>query len=356
MALEFTEQVTVRVWRNIKTAGFMPSSHFGHASVELRASYIPTNDRMQVSFWPGGDGAGKGMSGIRAQASANNDDPLDDKLGEMGLLTSLRLEVGYRQEAGIAYPPEWDGLLRDMGKSPLRTPRPGQKPSSFENADGIPLWSQSQESKIKLPALQHLRGLWGLPIRPIMRWWQTFQAANPSYRALSTNNNCAGVALMALEAGGAGAFLPLPTLFIYAEPTQVERYALGLRSVIEQTEIATNKLILEIDAARKSGLLKPSTGEQKDGLWTMAEWKKQSALGPMQPRSGAIRDIDDALARYHAATWAGDYNKKFTGFVKLVRSIAAHRQDKAASARSAAILALAAQAVALLKGSGPMHQ
>jgi len=355
VALEFSEQITVRVWRNIKTMGFVPSSHFGHASVELRAGYIPTNDRMQVSFWPG-SGAGKGMSGIRAQEGSSNADVLDDKISEMGKLTSLRLEVGYRQDAGIPYPPEWDVILRDNKKGPLRTPRPGQKQSGYEDNDGFPLWSQSQESKIKLPALQHMRGDWGLPIKPIMRWWNGFQATTPDYQALSTNNNCAGVALLALEAGGAGAFLPLPSIFIYAEPVQVERYAIGLRSVIEQTEIATRTLADDIAAAKKSGALKPLAGEIKDGMWTVAEWKKHSALGPMQPRSSTIRDIDDALAKYHGKSWATDYQGKFTAFVKMFRSIAKHRQAKGESARSSAVLTLGQQAIATLKGDSAMHQ
>jgi hypothetical protein len=93
MALEFTDQVTVRVWRNIKTAGFMPSAHVVHASVELRASYIPTNDRLQVSFWPG-SGAGKGMSGIRAQPSFSNEEPLHDKLSEIAILTLAGQALG----------------------------------------------------------------------------------------------------------------------------------------------------------------------------------------------------------------------------------------------------------------------
>jgi hypothetical protein len=354
MAKQYTNQVTVRVWRNVKRYGTLPTSHFGHAAVVLRGAFVP-RDHLQISFWPR-DGAGLGRTALRKQPGAFTERAFDDKWSEMNRLTALRLEVGYRQREGIDVPPEWVEALRDLGRAPLAQARPGQTRLDDVDDDGFPMWSQSPETKFALPGLGSRPRHWGLSITQVKKWWEAFSASHPTYQALSFQN-CAGVALMALRAGGADAFVPLPHVHIYAEPVQVEHYAQRLQVELDHLEARSAALDQDIRAALASGALRPAmlAGDQRDGLWTVEEWKRRSALGPLQPRSAGIRAIDEALATYHALDWRRAYTSKYYALVQVFRGVTAHRQQKADSARSTAVLTMGLHVLALLRAPGPHY-
>lgn len=38
----YSEQAVVRIWRNIKKFGMMPTGHFGHAAVTVTGSMVKT--------------------------------------------------------------------------------------------------------------------------------------------------------------------------------------------------------------------------------------------------------------------------------------------------------------------------
>lgn len=366
MSKVYKNQLTVRVWRNIKTLGGLPSSHFGHASLTmsgifLRGTAEDPRRRLQVSFWPK-DGAGIGMSGLRKQPGAFTDVSLDDKLNEMSKLTAIRLEVGYRQAHGIPYPARWDRFMNNHGKQPINTPRSTQErlgvtsegsTTGDASDQGWPLWSQSPEVKIPLPGFLVSGHHWGLSITRISKWWEKFKSQAPHYQALSFQN-CAGVVLMALREGGAEAFVELPKIHVYAEPVQVEHYAEMLRVEMERFETWTKELDSEIREALDAKLIPPQMlSGTTDGLWTIDRWKEVSALGPLKPRSSAVRDIDDALAQYHSLQWNSAYAEKYWALAQVFRRVVIHRQKRADSERSHAVLGLGLQLLAYLRTPGP---
>jgi hypothetical protein len=363
MSHTFANQVRVRVWRNVKYGG-LPGPHFGHAAVVLHGGVVAgysrdAQPRVQISFWPG-DFAKIGPSALQAQASATTGDALADKRNEMGKWTALRLEIGYRDRNGIPVPDAWRNEIADVGYSPIDAPRSGQSrnpdssyvPSARGN-EGYRIWSQSPELKLDLPGFRNPGLIWGLSLTRCAYWWMNFKNSEPHYKALSFQN-CAGVALMALREAGSEAFAELPHVQVYAEPTQVENYAGLVKVQQERMEAWTATLDADIRQALETGQLKAADAAMglRD-LWPVADWMKASALGPFQPRGSTIRAIDKALSDYHASSWSADYKTKYQALVKVFLGIGQHRQDKADSARSVAVLTLAFQLLKMMRNPGP---
>jgi hypothetical protein len=149
----YTQQAVVRVWRNLKVLGNVPTQHFGHASVTVTGTTVP--QRMQhISFWPK-DGVNNRLGAFRSQEGSttgepdgdSSDGPMLDRVAEMNTLTAIRLEVGYCKTHGIVYPAVWDEALRLAHKSPLFALRQGQK--RLEDVDGKVL--TSNETGIEVP-------------------------------------------------------------------------------------------------------------------------------------------------------------------------------------------------------------
>jgi hypothetical protein len=330
----YTVEVVVRVWRNLKMWGKIPTSHFGHASVEVLSKFVP-GFYQHVSFWPG-DYASKGNA-IKKQSSSSTATPKTDKISEMNRLTALRLEVGYCKQNGIAYPAEWDDVLRETNKGPINTPRPGQKRTGELDDDDLPMWSQSPDVKTYLPGFGAQGRNWGLSTGRMGK------------------QNCAGVALMALEAGGAGAIVKLPKVTIYGEPVQVEDYAESVLAQLNQMESWTDDLEQDIKQAVISGKVKPAPSDNLvDGLWTLDTWKQKSALGGMTVRSANIREIDDAVEKYHQGDWNDGYLKRYKALVNMFVALCKHRQEKPDSKRSEGLLRLGAQILAIVHNPGPI--
>lgn len=256
----FTQQALVRVWRNLKVLGKVPTSHFGHASVTVKGTYVkgsPDGDPniQNISFWPN-DGAGFGNA-FQDQSGYCSDSIVDDKVSEMNKLTAIRLEVAYCKREGLVYPDGWNRALREANKSPLSAPRPGQKQifdpttnralthegASYALKDGsqvpVPLYSQSAQAKFYLPGLGAKGAHWGLNTTRMGDWWIAFEKKDPHYRAFSTQKNCVGVVFQALREGGADAIVKLPQVRAYGEPVQVEQYAIALEKELRRLEAQT---------------------------------------------------------------------------------------------------------------------
>lgn len=351
MSKVFTQQAVVRVWRNVKTMGYMPTSHFGHAAVTIKGSMVP-GFKQHISFWPG-DYASKGNATKKQDGDWTNKVG-EDKRNEMGLPTALRLEVGYCQTHGIPYPDEYNDYLAELNKGPITAPRPGQKRLGLTNSDGLPLWSQSAEAKIPLPGIGCKERLWGLSVRRMGLWWLQFKTTAPYYQALG-KQNCAGVALMGLSEGGSEAFVECPGITVYGEPVQVEKYAKELELQLERMDAWSEQLDADIRKGVMSGVVSSSPNDQlKDGLWTVDVWKQKSALGTFQMRSSTVREMDSALEKYHAADWGAKFTERYKALVKLFLAIVKHRQDKADSARSEAVLRLGSQILTIVRNPGPI--
>lgn len=368
----YTQQAIIRVWRNLKVLGKVPTSHFGHASVTVTGNRVAGTpgqrpNTQNISFWPK-DGAGF-HNAFKDIPGAPSSSTLGDRIDEMNVLTALRLEVGYCQTEGLDYPQEWDLVLRNFGKKPLSQPRAGQKrlvhPGTnqvrlsdelfFEIADGrkvfAPLYSQSAQAKFYLPGLCAEGRNWGLNTNRMSKWWIEFQKTNPPYRAFSPKQNCVGIVLEALREGGADSLVPVPKIHSYGEPVQVEQYAKALEEEFRQLERQTAVLQLEIQS--KYSAMKPvPVSELMDGLWFTPHWKSASALGVMYRRSALIQEIDDLLERFFRLTWKYAYLEKFDLLVRLFRAVVKHREDKSDSKRSEAVAQLGSQILRLLAKRG----
>jgi hypothetical protein len=100
----YTQQAVVRVWRNLKVLGKMPTSHFGHASITVTGTTVPEK-KQHISFWPK-DSIDDRIGAFRTQDGGATNDPSSDRANEMNTLTAIRLEVGYckSQVPPISYP------------------------------------------------------------------------------------------------------------------------------------------------------------------------------------------------------------------------------------------------------------
>lgn len=356
----YTQQAVVRVWRNLKVLGKMPTSHFGHASVTVTGTTVPEK-KQHISFWPKSS-IDNHIGAFRTQGGSATNYASSDRQNEMNTLTAIRLEVGYckSQVPPIPYPREWDEILLAMHKSPLSNPRPGQKRLVDEygnvltdNEDGVtvPLYSQSPQAKFFLPGLMADGRFWGLNLTRIGNWWKEFMKVSPPYQAFG-RNNCAGVALRALQEGGSDAIVKCPNVRVYAEPAQVEEYAKELSIQLERLDTWAKTLESDIKQTIISGQVRvrdvPGV-DVKDGLWTVDAWMKESALGVLYRRGDTLREIDESLTRFHQFTWKDAFVERYEAFVQLFLNIVKHRQDKAESKRSDAVVRLAGQILTILQ-------
>jgi len=348
-----TDKFVVHIWRNVKKMGFMPTSHFGHAAVKIKNAAIPGGVEY-VSFWPA-DGASKGKSAFKKQGAAFQANYKDDAGDEMQKLTAFRLEVGFRKANNVPYPAEWDQTLAQFGKAPITNPRPGQvrdhesaKLRDLDDEDVIYDWRQSAESKVSIPAMGAGGSTFGLSPVAAYNWWRGFKVSAPKYQALGFQN-CAGVALMCLKAGGSEAFLKLPSVTVYTEPVQVERYANDL--LLQINRFNDNAVTLRNDVSNMvatKGYAPTDASELVNGFWPVEVWKKKSALGPLQPRSATIKAIDEALARVHRSLGGTDLVAMNKGVCDLFAHIVHHRNEKADSKRSEAVVRLGHQVLMML--------
>jgi hypothetical protein len=364
MARIFSEQATVRVWRNLKKWGKVPTSHFGHAAVTI-SSKTAFRGKEHISFWPY-DGVDSNREAITKQAGTWSKSSQRDNEKEMSDFTALRLEVGYCQAHEIPYPEEWDKLLRDGNKTAIAEPRLGQNRITMPRtndvakySNGWPRWSQSAEVKIALPGIGSDDSPWGLSVRRMSKWWQRFKDSEPHYRALG-KQNCAGVALMGLREGGAEAFVKCPSIMIYAEPVQVENYARQIEVELERMNTWSQELDTAIRQAQASQSVQPDkmggappVKGVLDGLFSVDVWKQKSDLGTFKVRSSTIRDIDRALKDYHDANWTSKFTSRYEALVKMFQQIVAHHREKSHSGRSEAVLALGSQILTIVRNPGP---
>ena len=155
-----------------------------------------------------------------------------------------------------------------------------------------------------------------------------------------------------LREGGSEAIVKSPNIRVYGEPIQVEQYANELFIQFDRLENWTQTLSTEVDQAVASGqvrVLDVATANLSDGLWTVEGWKTASALGILSRRSDTIRKIDETLEKFHSLTWKSNFLERYEAFVQLFLAVTKHREDKAESKRSDAVVRLAGQILTILR-------
>ena len=319
---EFAQEIVVRVWRDVKKLGILPTGHFGHVSISLAGRQF--GRKVYISWWPG-EGAGKGDA-FRRQAGAAVASHRMDMASEMSSSTREGLE---------------DGTF---------TPRRGQRQMTVydeESGLSVETWGQEPDAKVRLPGLGASGVYWGLSMTRMARWWAMSMSWN-YYRLASKSNSCAGMAGQALAIGGGRAFASGPSALAYLAPHDIEKWSLGIRGALSTLNLGTAEILIQFRHAVSKGELGGSVSAPSCDLWSLDAWKQHSAVR-RATRSSTIRGIDGALAKYHRHHWDGDFQQKLKHLAEITRLLIKHRNEKPDSKRRLASLRLGKQVIDVLK-------
>jgi len=271
----YTEEAVVRIWRNISKSFLglkMPTGHFGHATMTVRGNVNGgSNMRTYISWWPSKTafpdqkslkklvGFGKSLGYAERFYSS-------DKSAEMPDTTRGRLQIGsYRA-------------------------RPGQKQNSGSGA-----WEQSADIKIILPcfSIKDPKAWFGLCAQRIRAWWYYFRSKDQAYQLVSKTNNCAGVAAMALYAGGGGAYAPMPAPLMYMTPINIETWATAILKKLETINQRANWIAANFPLESEILTTVPAANED---IYSVKSFK---ALTTKAAKLGTMQYIYTTLGSFH---------------------------------------------------------
>ncbi|WP_323117712.1 type III secretion system effector BopA family protein [Burkholderia alba] len=246
------------VFRTWACRGF---DHPGHASITIKSQAgadAGPNVYEHVSWWPGRPVSDKLAGASKAKSIK---DYRTEKRLEISDETESKLRAGKEARERILT----DGY-RNAGKADLARarffPRAGQKPS------GPQRWELSAR-KVYFPAVGFNRDkgardqpgrfmLFGLDEAAILRDARTVKQAAETgelgYQMVSTQENCASIALRVLRAGGAERFVPYASPWIYEDPNHAHTYAQAVQARIDglnqqRTDLASHCERLAGDAS-----------------------------------------------------------------------------------------------------------
>lgn len=332
-------EVTAMVWRTGSGLGAL--SHPGHMALVLRRAWNqgpwrirdddvdPAADDTEyryISFWPGGP-SDKGTKYNRENSKT--------------IYTSRR-DATFLPHHLIDFYAE----LGDRGRQTLDgggAPRPGQVVIGTDGAADV--WGQRVEVTVALPALCPARPLaLGLSLNRMVDWARQFKASDEfNYTYISTSNNCSGVAVRGLVAGGADAFGPHggnPSKgTLYFTPNDALTYVQGIARGIA----AVNRKLADLNVRCMTTIrngddlmdLRTFTGATK------VDWKL---------RTTKLRRIDSALESYHRLTWIADFPKKLDCLVTIIVNTQAYLAETTTHSRDGGLLHLAKQALHVVAG------
>jgi hypothetical protein len=247
----------------------------------------------------------------------------------------------------------WEDMRREINSNAaqmLASHPEKARPGQVKTPGGQ--WGYEPETVVNLPALGAANRYWGLSPCHMWQWFEDFKD-NPDneYNIVSATQNCSGVAVGALVAGGGEAFAPAPKARVYMLPNEVKAWAINLQA--ELVRLNKNSLVLEcqlIPEYRKTlsrGQPRKYPEERTD-LWSLDEWKTHTHL-KIGVRTGAVGDIDGLLPKYHACDFDGDYLQKFVLLGTIMRKCFQFIDDQGASARGWGAVLLAAQCLNVLR-------
>ena len=310
-------EATLLIWHTgVGISGQL--GHPGHAAVLLRRpvsegpwrmdlrgdqiTWTPYDDpdERYVSFWPAGPAK---------------------KTGKVGNYTTKR-PAEFLEHHLFDYVNE----LSDRGRQLLEggsAARPGQIVIGTKD-DGSDYWGQLAQATITIPGLtRHRRSGLGVHLPKMVDWCIAFRNGPEfNYVYISTSQNCSGIAVRALCAGGADAFARLGGSTkkgtIYFTPNDAEVWG---NSVANGIRLA-NQMLTALHNA-------PAVPTYRAGteLPTAAEWKEASRVD-WSVRGGLTRTIDSELERYHSVTWDGNLPKRMDALVRILEAAHTHLQHR----------------------------
>jgi hypothetical protein len=339
------------VWRNASGTGAI--DHPGHSALLVRRNvnegpwhltmipnaafpfdyhpdYINSNERY-ISFWPAPEAR---LTPHRADFLRHH---FQDYYNELGWRAQQLLSSSHdhtiddtRVDAAWHYYEE---------RRQWPAPREGQVVvgTSGQNLDDV--WGKLPDAYISLPGLSPTRGFaLGLHLNKVVGFAAAFKGSREcDYHFLSKKQNCAGVAVRALVAGGADAFGKLwgdPSKGnLYITPVDAEAYAKAVKIGIER---CNNMLDYLRQWAQVGFMLLGADLPQVD------EWKRQSAVD-WKVRGTLLRTIDTSLGNYHRLTWAQNFPEKLVELVTIIRNAYDHCQRSRTKARDNAFKGLVAK-------------
>lgn len=345
------EKLTVCIWP------YGGITHFGHVGLKLK-SHVISEGECYISWWPGDrvdNKHNRNAEKVQNKAPAGITIPyhaLADRNREM--VADQVMELSDRSRQGLhdgTFTPRTGQEQIDVGfewgKLMMKHGMPVKK-ETYLAADGsfktrYLAWVQ-QPQKIRLPCMGQPGVLVGINVPAMFRWWRVFSAAPTNwYKLMSQNQNCAGVAALALRAGGAAAFAKPPSAVFYMDPNQVRDWC--------------NKVLKRINELNQ-GITKTYTApsvawNDVDEIMTLAEWKKESEKGVsvLATRSGATKKIDEAMKQYWALPWGtGDaFDAKTQKLTEILDATHVYLAERAGHKREAVVVKLGEQVLSVIE-------
>jgi hypothetical protein len=332
--------------------------HFGHAAVRLKHNTLP-GGKCYISWWPGGGGEGnaydqkkdRGVNKVTGlvnapllyQTRAQQDrTSFQDRLMELsdrsrqGLVDGTFQPRTGQREIDVGFQLGQD--LMTMGVQ-LRTVADSNAVGGFQDK----VWVQDPV-KTTIPALGDPNVKVGLDVVKIFQWWQVFSIAPGNwYRLMSTKRNCAGVAALALRAGGGARFAKPPRAYFFMEPNHVQDWVDRINKALVKLN-SSAKTVAEAGANYAGN---PTNTE----IMTVADWKTASSQGvsKLAVRSAATKKIDQLIKQYWDLGWGDATNDMFDLKVeKLVEMLDACHEylaTRAGHKRTDAVVTLGEQAL-----------
>lgn len=281
----------------------------------LRAGAITPNvnpaEQRPISFWPTGN-----KKLFDSTTASFNENHLED----------YKLELGDR--------------AADKLSSRKFAPLGGQIVIGVAG-NGDDVWGKRPEVIVSVPALSSARQTrLGINLNKMIHWAIHFKHSTEfNYTFVSRSQNCAGVVVRALVAGGGDAFAVFGGNHakgnIYMTPNDAQRWSEAvLRGITE-----VNRMLEVLRNA--TAHLPPGRTE----LMLHRDWKRTSAAS-WTIRGSQTRTIDKALETYHQKNWLNGYPAKLEALVSIIHSIREHMRRE--SKRDAAYLELANQVVGVV--------
>lgn len=277
-----------------------------------------------VSFWPYGDKDGL----FDATSATFHKNHLEDMGNELGPTARRLLDADQTQ------------------------PRDGQIVIG-QDRNLQDIWGQRHQATVAVPGLTGARAdRLGLSLNRMVHWSARFRESEEfNYIFASTEKNCAGVAVRAMQAGGAGAFTPLggnpASPSFYMRPNDAQRWADAVRLGVEEC----NRMLAVL--RNRTSFMAASPTE----LMSVRDWKSKSGV-TWTVRGRLTAAIDKALKEYHEKDWGRDFESKLKRLVTIIKNIHDHLRED--TKRDAAYFLLANQVMAVVRalarsGDAPWH-
>ena len=334
----YSSECTSVVWTNKRFAGAI--SHPGHAALLLRKNM--KTDARKFNLFPQ---VVSYVSFLPSNADRNNQSLLpgsfsSDYLKDMSFETS---EVTQERLQKREYSPKSNQLVaesRAIGDRYLER------------------WGTAADSFVSMQAMGDADERIGIDLNRIVYWANNFRTSPQcAYVFFSTNQNCAGVAWQALDAGGGKAFCEYftktPQHRLYKTPNDFIEYV----TYIQQGILAANRSLDYVRNTYKQKIqanFRNSAGDffHKAGagfnrviasdLYSYEEWMRESSVS-FRARGFILRDIDSAVKSFHTFDWIDNFSEKLLCLLKIIKGIEDHFLESSSGSRDAALVALAKQ-------------